>query len=117
MLLLVGVYVNNFRIISDSQDEIEKRKAYLVLAARHFDVVSVLVILYNYCLIALNKKTQQFRSYYYNYFNSIQPYSGISLDVAQQNEQELIVDGILAHRGNHYRRSTMEFLVQWAGYD
>ena len=39
------------------------------------------------------------------------------LDVAQQNEQEFVVDGILAHRGNHHRRSTMEFLVRWAGYD
>ena len=39
------------------------------------------------------------------------------LDVAQQNEQEFVVDGILAHRGNHHRRSTMEFLVQRAGYD
>jgi hypothetical protein len=39
------------------------------------------------------------------------------LDVAQQNEQEFIVDGILAHRGNHHRRSTMEFLVRWACYD
>jgi len=25
-----------------------------------------------------------------------------SLDVAQQNEQEFVVDGILAHRGNHH---------------
>ena len=39
------------------------------------------------------------------------------LDVAQQNEQEFVVDGILAHRGNHHRRSTMEFLVRCAGYD
>ena len=39
------------------------------------------------------------------------------LDVAQQNEQEFVVDGILAHRGDHHRRSTMEFLVRWAGYD
>ena len=30
MLLLVGVYVDDFRIISDSQDEIDKLKAYLV---------------------------------------------------------------------------------------
>jgi len=27
------------------------------------------------------------------------------LDVAQQNEQEFVVDGILAHHGNHHRRS------------
>ena len=39
------------------------------------------------------------------------------LDVAQQNEQEFVVEGILAHRDNHHRRSTMEFLVQWAGHD
>jgi hypothetical protein len=39
------------------------------------------------------------------------------LDVAQQNEQEFVVDKILAHCGNHHRRSTMEFLVRWAGYD
>ena len=39
------------------------------------------------------------------------------IDVAQQNEQEFVVDGILAHRGNHHRRSTMKFLVRWAGYD
>ena len=39
------------------------------------------------------------------------------IDVAQQNEQEFVVDGILAHRGNHHRRSTMELLVRWAGYD
>ena len=39
------------------------------------------------------------------------------LDVAQQNEQEFVVDGILAHCGNHHIRSTMEFLVRWAGYD
>ena len=38
-------------------------------------------------------------------------------DIAQQNEQEFIVGEILAHRGNHQRRSTMEFLVRWAGYD
>jgi hypothetical protein len=35
-----------------------------------------------------------------------------SIDVAQQNEQEFVVDGILAHRGDHHRRSTMEFLVR-----
>jgi hypothetical protein len=37
------------------------------------------------------------------------------LDVAQQNEQEFLVDGILAHRGDHHRRSTMEFLSRIAG--
>ncbi len=38
-------------------------------------------------------------------------------DIAQQNEQEFVVQEILAHRGNHQRRSTMEFLVRWTGYD
>ena len=38
-------------------------------------------------------------------------------DVAQKNEQEFVVGEILAHRGNHQRRSTMEFLVRWTGYD
>ena len=38
-------------------------------------------------------------------------------DIAQQNEQEFLVAEILAHRGNHQRRSTMEFLVRWTGYD
>ena len=39
------------------------------------------------------------------------------LDIAQQNEQEFIVEEIIAHRGDHHRRSTMEFLVRWTGYD
>ena len=39
------------------------------------------------------------------------------LDIAQQNEQEFIVEEIVAHRGDHHRRSTMEFLVRWTGYD
>jgi hypothetical protein len=38
------------------------------------------------------------------------------LDVAKQNEQEFVVHGILAHRGNHHRRSTMEFLVGSMGW-
>ena len=32
-------------------------------------------------------------------------------DVAQQNEQEFVVDEIIG------QRSTMEFLVRWNGYD
>jgi len=36
--------------------------------------------------------------------------------IAQQNEQEFVVERILAHRRDHHRRSTMEFLVQWRGY-
>ena len=39
------------------------------------------------------------------------------LNVAQQNEQEFLVDEIIAHRGDHHRRSTMEFLVHWTGYE
>ncbi len=38
-------------------------------------------------------------------------------DVAQQNEQEFVVDEIIGHRGDHHKRSTMEFLVRWNGYD
>jgi hypothetical protein len=30
------------------------------------------------------------------------------LDVAQQNEQEFLVDEIIAHRGDHHRRSSYE---------
>lgn len=45
----------------------------------------------------------------------IQPIPGSPEAVAQQNEQEFVVEEILAHRGNHYRRSTMEFFVQWTG--
>ena len=32
-------------------------------------------------------------------------------DIAQQNEQEFLVRDIIAHRGDHHRRSSMEFLV------
>ena len=39
------------------------------------------------------------------------------MEIAQQNEQEFQVREIVAHRGNHRRRSTMEFLVRWTGYD
>ena len=38
-------------------------------------------------------------------------------DVAQQNEKEFVVAEILAHRGDHQRRSNMEFLVRWTGYN
>ena len=38
-------------------------------------------------------------------------------EVAQQNEQEFMVRDIIAHRGDHHRRSSMEFLVRWTGYD
>jgi hypothetical protein len=33
-------------------------------------------------------------------------------DVAQQNEQEFVVDEIIGHRDDHNKRSTMEFLVR-----
>ena len=39
------------------------------------------------------------------------------IDVAQQNEQEFVVEEIIGHRGDHHKRSTMEFLVRWNGYD
>ena len=39
------------------------------------------------------------------------------IEVAQQNEQEFMVRDIIAHRGDHHRRSSMEFLVRWTGYD
>jgi hypothetical protein len=39
------------------------------------------------------------------------------LEVAQQNEQEFIVEAIIGHRGNPNRRSTMEFNVRWARFD
>ena len=32
-------------------------------------------------------------------------------DVAQQNEQEFVVDEIIGHLGDHHKRSIMEFLV------
>ena len=39
------------------------------------------------------------------------------VEVAQQNEQEFMVRDIIAHRGDHHRRSSMEFLLRWTGYD
>ena len=39
------------------------------------------------------------------------------VDVAQQNEQEFVVDKIIGHHGDHHKRSTMEFRVWWNGYD
>ena len=35
-----------------------------------------------------------------------------SLVVAQQNEQDFVVEAIIGHRGNRNRRSTMEFKVR-----
>ena len=34
------------------------------------------------------------------------------VEVAQQNEQEFMVRDIIAHRGDHHKRSSMEFLVR-----
>jgi hypothetical protein len=39
------------------------------------------------------------------------------IEIAQQNEQEFQVREIVAHQGNHRRRSTMEFQVRWTDYD
>jgi hypothetical protein len=39
------------------------------------------------------------------------------IELAQQNEQEFMVRDIIVHRGDHHRRSSMEFLVRWIGYD
>jgi hypothetical protein len=38
-----------------------------------------------------------------------------TLHIQPYSNQEFIVEGILAHRGNHHRRSTMEFLVRLHG--
>lgn len=37
-------------------------------------------------------------------------------DVAMHDEQEFLIDTILAHRGERSRRSTMEFKVRWLGF-
>jgi len=39
------------------------------------------------------------------------------IEVAQQNEQQFMVRDIIAHRGDHHGRSSMEFLVRWTSYD
>ena len=39
------------------------------------------------------------------------------VQVAVQNQEEFHIDHILAHRGAHTRRTTMEFKVRWLGYD
>ena len=40
-------------------------------------------------------------------------YSSTVCAVMSQNEQEFLVRDIIAHRGDHHRRSSMEFLVRW----
>ena len=37
-------------------------------------------------------------------------------DIAMHDEQEFLIDQILAHRGDRSRRSTMEFKVRWLGF-
>ena len=36
--------------------------------------------------------------------------------VAQHNEQEFVIESVLAHRGDRNRRSTLEFHIRWAGF-
>lgn len=38
------------------------------------------------------------------------------VDVAMHDNQEFLIEDILAHRGDRTRRSTMEFLVKWDGF-
>ena len=38
------------------------------------------------------------------------------VDVAMHDNQEFLIEDILAHRGDKTRRSTMEFLVKWEGF-
>jgi len=38
------------------------------------------------------------------------------LTVALHNEQEFVIESVLAHRGNRHRRSTLEFDIRWAGF-
>ena len=35
----------------------------------------------------------------------------IPVEVAKQNKQKFLIRDIIAHRGDHHRRSSMEFLV------
>ena len=44
------------------------------------------------------------------------PNRSLPLSVAQQNEQEFVVEAILGHRGSRNRRSTLAFKVRWAGF-
>jgi hypothetical protein len=41
----------------------------------------------------------------------------IPKDVAMQDMREFVVEAILDHRGDRNRRSQMEFLVKWQGYE
>jgi hypothetical protein len=39
------------------------------------------------------------------------------LDIARKEAQEFVVEQVLGHRGNPKKRTTLEFLIKWAGYD
>ena len=39
------------------------------------------------------------------------------VQVAVKEQEEYFIEAILAHRGNHNRKSTLEFLVRWLGFD
>ena len=38
-------------------------------------------------------------------------------DIARKEAQEFLVDQVLEHRGNPKERNSLEFLIQWTGYD
>lgn len=38
-------------------------------------------------------------------------------EVAMHEQEEFLIEAIIAHRGDRTRRKTMEFKVRWAGYD
>lgn len=38
-------------------------------------------------------------------------------EVARAEQHEFLVENILEHRGDSTRRTQLEFLVQWSGYD
>jgi hypothetical protein len=59
---------------------------------------------------------KQIRTHIHNRPFIFDPNRVVPIEIAQQNEQEFVVREIVAHRGNHHRRSTLEFLVRWTGY-
>jgi hypothetical protein len=38
-------------------------------------------------------------------------------EVAAHDEEEFIVESILGHRGDFHKKSSLEFLVRWLGYE
>jgi Chromo (CHRromatin Organisation MOdifier) domain len=44
-------------------------------------------------------------------------YDLIPLDVARRDYMEFFVETIIDHRGNVKRKTDLEFLVSWLGYD